>query len=88
MNLVQSYAIFRPIANILAFISPTCSDNRPHRRQINVLYPKCVANSIDFAAHNISTSLVKTKLLKFLPKIFASFKNSSYLCTCLALMAR
>ena len=34
MNLVQSYAIFRPIANILAFISPTYSDNRFLRRQI------------------------------------------------------
>ncbi len=44
---MQSYAIFRPIANFPAFISPTCSDrstygrllptgrkNRPHRRQI------------------------------------------------------
>ena len=44
----QSYAIFRPIANILAFISPTCSDKYFHRRQISVLYPKCVANIINF----------------------------------------
>ena len=34
MNLMQSYAIIRPVANFLAFISPTCSDTRPHRRQI------------------------------------------------------
>ncbi len=46
MNLMQSYAIFRLVANFLAFISPTCSDNRPHRRQINVFNHKCVANSV------------------------------------------
>ena len=46
MNLMQSYAIFRPVANFLAFISPTCSDNRPYRRQINVFNHKCVANSV------------------------------------------
>ena len=34
MNLMQSYAIFRPIANFIPFISPTCSDKRSHRRQI------------------------------------------------------
>ena len=51
MNLVQSYAIFRPIANFLAFISPTCSDNWPPRRQIKVFHPECVANSINFAVH-------------------------------------
>ena len=48
MNLMQSYAIFRPVANFLAFISPTCSDNRPYRRQINVFNHKCVANSVKF----------------------------------------
>ena len=47
----QSYAIFRPIANILPFISPTCSDNWPPRRQIKVFHPECVANSINFAVH-------------------------------------
>ena len=46
MNLMQSYAIFRPVANFLAFISSTCSDNRPYRRQINVFNHKCVANSV------------------------------------------
>ena len=74
MNLMQSYAKFRPVANFLAFISPTCSDNRPHRRQINVFNLKFVANSVKFVTNNISTSLVKTDLLKLLPKIFAKFK--------------
>ena len=48
---MQSYAIFRPIANFLAFISTTCSDNWPPRRQIKVFHPKCVANIINFAVH-------------------------------------
>ena len=38
----QSYAIFPPVANFLAFISPTCSDNRPRRRQIKQTPSKLV----------------------------------------------
>ena len=39
---MQSYAIFRPIANFLPFISPTCNDNRPYRRQIKQTASKLV----------------------------------------------
>ena len=42
LNRRQSYAIFRPNTNFLAFISPTCSDNRPHRRQIKQTRSKLV----------------------------------------------
>ena len=75
MNLMQSYAIIRPVANFLAFISPTCSDNRPHRRQINVFNLKSVANSVNFATYSVSTRLVEVLFLKFFPILFAKFKN-------------
>ena len=38
----QSYAIFRPVANFLAFISSTCSDTRPYRLQIRQTSSKSV----------------------------------------------
>ena len=66
MNLVQSYAIFRPIANFLAFISPTCSDKHPHRRQIKQTPSKLVLSK---------------RLFYFFLKIFLCFRIISYLCT-------
>jgi hypothetical protein len=44
MNLVQSYAIFRHIVNFLAFISPTYSDKRLHKRQIKLSPSKLVTS--------------------------------------------
>ena len=38
----QSYAIFRHIVNFLAFISPTYSDKRLHKRQIKLSPSKLV----------------------------------------------
>ena len=43
MNLMQSYGDFRLIANIIALISPTYSDNSPIRRQTAQTASNCVA---------------------------------------------
>ena len=43
MNLMQSYDGFRLIPNILAYFSPTYSDNSPIRRQTAQTASKCVA---------------------------------------------
>ena len=53
----QSYGVFILIPRNFSNSSPTCSDNRPHRRQINVLYYKCVANSVKFV-HILSGVIV------------------------------
>ena len=75
---LQNYDLFRLIANFLAFISPTCSDNRPHRRQIKQTVSKVDLSSSSPSKLTISTSSA-TKSLGHVARIVKLDKMNIFL---------